>query len=95
MDDDLDPDWGYGSIKYHLAIERDPSIEMNFGPAHLHPNGDEGYWCRVWTAMNGINAIPTVCEAAPGIFTHLDLPLVRPRGLVRPRSPQFGEPQGI
>jgi hypothetical protein len=44
--------------------------------------------------MNGINAIPTVCDAAPGVLTHLDLPLVRPRGLVRPRSADFGEPVG-
>jgi hypothetical protein len=33
--------------------------------------------------MNAINAIPAVCAAAPGIHTHLDLPLVRPVGLVR------------
>ncbi len=36
-----------------------------------------------WTAMGAINAIPDVCDAAPGWLTHLDLGLVRPRGLVR------------
>jgi hypothetical protein len=95
MDDDLDPDWGYGSIKYSLVLEGDPSIEMNFESAHKHPDGDEGYWGRVWTAMNGINAIPTVCDAPSGVLTHLDLPFVRPQGLVRPRSAGFGEPVGI
>jgi hypothetical protein len=95
MDDDLDPDWGYGSIKYSLRIEGDPSIEMNFESAHKHPDGDEGYWGRVWTAMNGINAIPTVCDAPAGVLTHLDLPFVRPQGLLRPRSANFGEPVGL
>lgn len=95
MDDDLDPDWGYGSIKYSLVLEGDPTIEMNFESAHKHPDGDEGYWGRVWTAMNGINAIPTVCDAPPGFLSHLDLPFVRPRGLVRTRSAGFGEPTGI
>ena len=95
MDDDLDPDWSYGSIKYSLVLEGDPSISMSFESAHKHPDGDEGYWGRVWTAMNGINAIPAVCEAPPGVMTHLDLPFLAPRGLVRPRSAEFGEPAGL
>lgn len=95
MDDDLEPDWGYGSIKYSLVLDGDPSIEMSFESLHEHPDGDEGYWGRVWTAMNGINVIPTICAAAPGVLTHLDLPLVRPIGLVRDRSSNFGEPAGV
>ena len=95
MDDDLDPDWGYGSIKYHVRIDGDPSIETTFASALHHPEGDEGYWGRVWTAMNGINAIHEVCAARPGVVTHLDLPFVRPQGLVRPRSAGFGEPHGV
>ena len=59
---------------------------MNFESARKHPEGDEGYWGRVWTAMNAVNAIPSVCDAGPGIVTHLDLPFVRPRGLVRPAT---------
>ena len=86
MDDDLDPDWGFGSIKYNVVIDGDPSISVNFESARKHPEGDEGYWGRVWTAMNAVNAIPAVCDAAPGIVTHLDLPFVRPRGLVRPAT---------
>jgi hypothetical protein len=84
MDDDLDPDWGYGAIKYSLTIEGDPTVKVAFEPGTKHPTGDEGYWGRVWTAMNSINAIPAVVAAPPGIRTHLDLPLVRPVGLVRP-----------
>jgi hypothetical protein len=32
--------------------------------------------------MNGVNAIPAVCDAPSGIRTHLDLPFVLPRGLL-------------
>ena len=84
MDDDLDPNWGFGTIKYSLIIEGDPSVKVGFEPGKKHPTGDEGYWGRVWTAMNSVTAIPTVVAAGPGIKTHLDLPLVRPRGLFRP-----------
>jgi hypothetical protein len=27
--------------------------------------------------------VPQVCDAAPGVVTHLDLGVVQPRGLVR------------
>ncbi|MBL7501848.1 dihydrodipicolinate reductase [Frankia sp. CNm7] len=84
MADDLDPDWGYGTIKYSVAIDGEPSTTLTLAPAHPHPTGDEGYWGRVWTAMNAVNAIPAVRAAPPGIHTHLDLPLVRPVGLFRP-----------
>jgi 2,4-diaminopentanoate dehydrogenase len=84
MDDDLDPNWGYGTIKYSMMIEGEPSLKVELAPTRKHPTGDEGYWGRVWTAMNSVNAIPTVVAAGPGIKTHLDLPLVRPRSLFRP-----------
>ena len=84
MDDDLDPNWGYGTIKYSMTIEGDPAVKVTFEPGQKRPDGDEGYWGRVWTAMNSVNAIPTVVAADPGIKTHLDLPVVQPRGLVRP-----------
>lgn len=83
MDDDLDPDWGYGSIKYSVIVEGLPSMKVEFEPTSIHPTGDTGYWGRIWTAMNAVNAIPAVVAAEPGIQTHLDLPLVQPVGLVR------------
>ena len=86
MDDDLEPNWGYGSVKYAVMIEGVPSMKLEFEPTSKHPTGDEGYWGRIWTAMNAINAIPAVIAAAPGIKTHLDLPLIQPPSLVRPAS---------
>jgi hypothetical protein len=35
--------------------------------------------------MHAVNAIPLVCEAAPGIRTFLDLPMVLGRRSIRPR----------
>jgi 2,4-diaminopentanoate dehydrogenase len=83
MDDDLDPNWGYGSVKYAVMIEGVPSMRLEFEPTSQHPTGDQGYWGRAWTAMNSINAIPAVVAAAPGLRTHLDLPLVRAPSLFR------------
>ena len=84
MDDDLEPNWGFGTIKYSLRIEGDPALNVAFEPGERHPTGDEGYWGRVWTAMNSVNAIPAVVGADAGITTHLDLTPIQPRGLVRP-----------
>jgi hypothetical protein len=86
MDDDLEPNWGYGTVKYSVAIEGVPSMKLEFEPTSKHPTGDEGYWGRIWTAMNAINAIPAVVAAPAGLRTHLDLPLIRPPALVRPAS---------
>jgi hypothetical protein len=96
VDDDLDPDLGVaGPINYRLLVTGDPPLELTLRSARNHPDGDNGYWGRVWTAMNGINAIPAVCAAPPGVATHLDLGVVRPQGLVRSRSANFGEPIGV
>ena len=47
------------------------------------PDGTMAHPGYNWTAMGAINAIPDVCDAAPGWLTHLDLGMIRPRGLVR------------
>jgi hypothetical protein len=82
MGDDLDPDWGYDELKYSLVIEGDPAIRAGFEAARPTDPNDSGLDGRIWTAMNGVNVIPAVCDAPPGIRTHLDLPFVQPPGLV-------------
>ncbi|WP_319455638.1 MULTISPECIES: dihydrodipicolinate reductase [unclassified Mycobacterium] len=78
----LEPAWDWGKTRYRIVIEGDPPTELTLegvdplDGAMVHP----GY---SWTAMGAINAIPDVCDAAPGWVTHLDLGLVQPRGLVR------------
>lgn len=92
MGADIDADWASGSNKYRIVIEGDPPIQLTLEANRLHPQGDQGYWGLVWTAMNGVNLIPAVCDARPGLVTHMDLGIATPRGLVRPRSADFGEP---
>jgi 2,4-diaminopentanoate dehydrogenase len=80
--DTIEPAWDWGKTRYRIVIDGDPPSELTLegvdqqDGAMAHP----GY---NWTAMGAINAIPDVCDAAPGWLTHLDLGLVRPRGLVR------------
>jgi hypothetical protein len=78
----LDPPWKFGKTLYRIEIEGDPPTALTLEGVQradgtmTHPGYD-------WTAMGAINAIPDVCDAAPGWHTHLDLGLVQPRGLVR------------
>lgn len=71
MHEDAAPDWptGHWSIK----ISGDPEMHLSL------PHG----WNRDVlgsTAAHAINAVPYVVEAAPGVKTFLDLPLVAGRG---------------
>lgn len=84
MDDTTDPDWGYQDAKYALYFTGLPSFRVSYEPTEPGPNGDIGYWGRIWTAMAAVNAIPTIVAAPPGIRTHLDLPVTQPPHLHRP-----------
>ena len=82
MGDDVEPMWDCGDSGYRVVIEGDPPLDMSLGgPAR--PNGRRTYLGLPWTAMVGVNVIPDVCDAKPGVITHFDLGVVRPRGLVR------------
>jgi hypothetical protein len=87
MDDELEPNWDIKHLKYQVIMEGYPSLRVTLEPAatftgrDVEETDDVGIYGRVWTAMNGINAIPAVCDAASGIRTHLDLPFVQPKGL--------------
>ena len=58
-------DWPRGN--HSVTIEGSPRIHLEFEATWI----DDGLAA---TAMHAINAIPAVCEAAPGIKTFLDLP---------------------
>jgi hypothetical protein len=86
MDDDLDPSWDIQHLKYGVIVEGYPSVRVTLEPGSTFfgrdvPEIDPGLVGRIWTAMNGVNVIPAVCEAKPGIAAHFELGLVRPRGL--------------
>lgn len=81
--DKLEPAWDWGETRYEIVIDGDPQTELTLKGVR-QPDGTMAHPGYDWTAMGAINAIPDVCDAAPGWLNHLDLGLIRPRGLVRP-----------
>jgi hypothetical protein len=80
--DKIEPAWDWGKTRYRIVIEGDPASELTLQGA-AERDGSTAHPGYNWTAMGAINAIPDVCDAASGWLTHLDLGLIRPRGLVR------------
>ncbi|OBY29057.1 hypothetical protein ACT18_25185, partial [Mycolicibacter kumamotonensis] len=61
---------------YRIVIEGSPRLQCEF---QFDENGDGLDAAYLITAMRIINAIPAVCDAAPGIVTPFDLPLIKGR----------------
>jgi 4-hydroxy-tetrahydrodipicolinate reductase len=82
MRDDLAPDWpqpaGHGCYRVIVSGEPNYTLDLQL----LGSDGDHNTAGLKATAMRLINALPHVVEAAPGLITALDLPLVTGRGLV-------------
>ena len=81
LDDDLVPEWPTGNGSYRVIITGFPKIrcELEFEDE----TGDHAVGGVILTATRIVNAIPAVCQAAPGLLSALDLPLVTGRGLHR------------
>jgi hypothetical protein len=71
-----------GQSGYRIVFHGDPPMELTL-TGLAERNGQPMFLAIPWTAMAGVTAIPDVCDAPPGVLTHLDLGIVRPRGLVR------------
>lgn len=81
MGDDVDPKWDNDS-RYQVVIEGDPPLEVRL----MSPpgaNGKRPFLGLPWTGLLGATALPAVCDAKPGVATHLELGIVQPKGLVR------------
>ncbi|MGO8768384.1 MAG: dihydrodipicolinate reductase [Mycobacterium sp.] len=83
-DDALDPQWT-DPKGFKVEIEGEPRVDavIRFGPPHnsdLSPDQDVMSLLMVGTAMAAVNAIPYVCQAAPGVITPIDLPVSGTRG---------------
>ncbi len=82
-EENLDPAWDFGpeGERFEVEVTGDPSSQVTFHG--WHPESIAAGLARnpgiVATAQHGVNAIPAVCRAAPGIRTYLDLPLVHGR----------------
>jgi 4-hydroxy-tetrahydrodipicolinate reductase len=81
--DDLAPDWPQpaGEGCYRVTVKGEPNYTLDL--QLLGTDGDHNTAGLKATAMRLVNAVPAVVEAAPGLLTALDLPLVTGRGLVR------------
>lgn len=77
MSTDIDKDWPHDALlEYTVEVQGDPSFRCSLSPIETETS-EPGL---VWTAMNCVNALAPLCEAAPGIRTSLDLPIVRGEG---------------
>jgi hypothetical protein len=82
LDDDLAPEWPTGNGSYRVIVTGFPKIrcELEFEDE----KGDHAVGGVILTATRIVNAIPAVCQAAPGLLSALDIPLVTGHGLYRP-----------
>jgi len=71
---DLDPAWDLHPTGWHVSVKGDAPLEVSLPfPVTLEEMGavTPGY-----TANRAVNAVPAVCEAAPGIRTAFELPQI-------------------
>src|SRR5262245_58930822 len=78
MAPDLAPDWPTADRDgtYRIMIDGEPSLSCDLEVGSAATFSHDG---MVATAMRVVNAIPFVCDAAPGIVTATSLPLTLPR----------------
>ena len=84
LDDDLAPDWPKSNGSYRVLIEGVPSMQLEYEFQDEH--GDHAVGGVLLTATRLVNAIPSVCAAAPGLLSALDLPLITGKGLYKPTA---------
>ncbi len=82
----LDPDWKI-EHGYIIEVQGQPCVRTKLEvspPPDFQATSFQDFMVlgMIMTALPAINAIPQVCDAAPGIVTYVDLPLVTPRGWV-------------
>jgi 4-hydroxy-tetrahydrodipicolinate reductase len=76
LDDSLAPDWPQpvGHSGYRIIVSGNPNYTLDL--QMMGDDGDHNTAGLVGTAGRIVNAIPAVCEAAPGLLSVHDLPLV-------------------
>ncbi len=81
MGEDVSPQWDIDS-RYQVVIEGDPPLEVRL-MGRPDANGVRPFLGLPWTGLLGATALPAVCDAKPGVVSHIDLGVVQPHGLVR------------
>ena len=80
---DLDPPWTWGEQRFEVAFDADPPLAVTFHGLHPPVIGEHPEIGLTGPAMHCVKAIPYVVEAAPGIKTYLDLPIIAGRATRR------------
>ncbi len=82
LDDAIAPEWpqpaGQGCYRVQISGEPNYTLDLQL----LGSDGDHNTAGLKATAMRLVNSVPAVVDAAPGLLTALDLPMVTGRGLV-------------
>ena len=64
---------------YRVRIHGDPPLECQL-MGQKDADGRNPFYGLPWTGLVGCTVVPQVCDAAPGVVSHLDLGLCNPRG---------------
>jgi 4-hydroxy-tetrahydrodipicolinate reductase len=75
---DVEPDWGLQPTGWRIRIHGDAPFDISM-PFPV-PLDDLASYVPAFNANGPVNAIPFVCEAAPGMLTTDELPHLLPRG---------------
>jgi hypothetical protein len=82
MGEHVDPVWDNGDSCYKVVMHGNPPLEVRV-MGGVDSDGRRPFYGLPWTALVGATAVPAVCDAKPGVVTHLDFGVLQPRGLVR------------
>jgi len=72
VSDDVAPEWPAGNGAWEVRIEGDPNFATRL---ESNTSMDAGQPDVLMTGAHAVNAIPSLCDAAVGVQTDLDLPL--------------------
>ena len=81
MGEHVEPKWDIDS-RYQVKIEGDPPLEVRV-QSPPDADGKRPFQGLPWTGLLGATAMAAVCDAKPGVVTHVELGVVQPKGLVR------------
>jgi hypothetical protein len=73
---EITPAWELGETGWHVLVEGDAPLDVRISfpvPVERYGATSPGY-----TAHRAVNAVPYVCDAAPGIRTSIELPQIVP-----------------
>ncbi len=82
MGENVEPKWDIDS-RYQVTIQGDPPLEVRL-QSPPDADGKRPFFGLPWTGLLGATALPALCDAQPGLVTHVDLGVMQPHGLARP-----------